>query len=395
MKPVITKTVWTLSLVSLFTDMASEMLYPVMPVYLKSIGFSVLAIGILEGVAECIAGLSKGYFGKQSDVLGKRIPFVRTGYALSALSKPMLALSQHTAWIFTARSIDRLGKGIRTGARDAVLSAESEPQHKAAIFGFHRGMDTAGAFIGPLFALLYLYYYPDNYNPLFLIAALPGCIAIGLTWLLKEPAHTVPAAAQKISFSAFYRYFKDAPAAYRKLVYGLLVFAVFNSSDVFLLLMLKEAGFSNTYLLAAYIFYNMVYAFAAYPLGRLADKTGPRIMLGAGLILFSVTYAGFAFNTGFAGFLVLFLCYGLYAAATEGISKAWICLLVDKKDTGAATGTYSGFQSIAAFLASTIAGAIWLHWGAPAVFLISAAATAGVAVYIFGFLSPPPVQQKH
>ena len=138
-----------------------------MPVYLKSIGFSVVLIGILEGVAEATAGLSKGYFGKLSDLSGKRVPFVRLGYAFSALSKPMMAIFIYPLWIFFARTIDRFGKGIRTGARDAMLSDEATPQTKGKVFGFHRSMDTVGAVIGPSLALLYLYFHPQDYKNTF------------------------------------------------------------------------------------------------------------------------------------------------------------------------------------------------------------------------------------
>ena len=154
---IITRTVWILSLVSLFADIASEMLYPVIPVYLREIGFSVLLIGILEGVANFTAGLTKGYFGKLSDEKGLRLPFIKSGYLLSAISKPMMAAFTYPFWVFFARTVDRLGKGLRTAARDALLSGEASPQTKARVFGFHRSMDTIGAAMGPAFALLFLY----------------------------------------------------------------------------------------------------------------------------------------------------------------------------------------------------------------------------------------------
>src|SRR6188472_867359 len=154
----------------MFTDTASEMLYPIMPIYLKTIGFSILLIGILEGVAEATAGFSKGYFGKLSDNSGKRVPFVQLGYALSAVSKPMMAVFIYPLWIFFARTIDRIGKGIRTGARDAMLSDEATAETKGHVFGFHRSMDTLGAVVGPSLALLYLYFNPENYKTLFYIA---------------------------------------------------------------------------------------------------------------------------------------------------------------------------------------------------------------------------------
>ena len=154
----ISRTVVLLSIVSLLNDVSSEMLIPVMPVYLQSIGFSVVWIGLLEGIAEATAGLSKIYFGRLSDTMQTRMPFVRIGYLLSAFAKPVTGLFSNVAIIFSARTADRLGKGIRTGARDAMLSDEATPQIKGTVFGFHRAMDTTGAAIGPLFALLFLYF---------------------------------------------------------------------------------------------------------------------------------------------------------------------------------------------------------------------------------------------
>src|SRR6185436_18760845 len=160
MRKVITPTILLLSLVSLFNDISSEMLYPVMPLFLSSIGFSSVLIGFLEGCAEATAGLSKGYFGQWSDATGKRLPFVHAGYLLSAISKPMMAVFTYPLWIFSARAADRLGKGIRTAARDAILSDESSATDKGKVFGFHKAMDTAGATIGPALALIFLLYYP-------------------------------------------------------------------------------------------------------------------------------------------------------------------------------------------------------------------------------------------
>ena len=254
----LTRTVWTLSLVSLFTDTASEMLYPIMPLYLKSIGFSIVLIGVLEGIAEATAGLSKGYFGKLSDNSGKRAPFVQVGYSLSAVSKPMMALFIYPLWIFFARTLDRLGKGIRTGARDAILSDEATPETKGKVFGFHRSMDTLGAVAGPIFALLYLYFYPRDYKTLFYIAFIPGLLAVFASFSLKEK-NTNPA-KDKITtpFFSFINYWKGSPRTYRKVVIGLLAFALFNSSDVFLLLKAKQAGLDDTMVIGVYIFYNLV-----------------------------------------------------------------------------------------------------------------------------------------
>ncbi|HMI78238.1 MAG TPA: MFS transporter [Ferruginibacter sp.] len=387
---IITKTIWILSLVSLFTDIASEMLYPVMPLFLKHIGYTAIFIGVLEGIAEAVAGLSKSYFGKLSDNSGKRLPFVQLGYTLSALSKPMLAIFIYPWWIFLSRTIDRLGKGIRTGARDAMLSDECTKETRGRVFGFHRSMDTFGAVLGPAIALAYLYFYPNDYKTLFLIAFLPGLLAIVASLLIKEKKKLPPVSPADdqrptASLFAFAGYWKNSSTEYKRLVSGLLLFALFNSSDVFLLLRMKESGLNDTSVIGIYIFYNLAFALLAYPVGILADKLGLKKIFLAGLFVFALVYIGFAFNNNIYIFLFLFLLYGLYAAATEGISKAWISNIVDKSETATAIGTYSGFQSICALIASSLCGLLWYNFGAMLTFLVTAGITVIVIIYLSAF----------
>jgi len=382
MKGVITRTILVLSLVSLFTDIASEMLYPVMPIFLKSIGFSVLFIGILEGIAEAIAGFGKGYFGKLSDASGKRLPFVRLGYSLSAISKPMMALIIHPLWILLGRTLDRVGKGVRTGARDAILSAETTPGFKGQVFGFHRAFDTVGAALGPSIALVFLYFYPGRYIPLFYIAFIPGVLAIALTFLMKEQKNIEPSADKSKGFFSFLKYWKPSPTEYKRLVAGLLVFTLVNSSDVFLLLMAKHRGLPDSMVIIVYIFYNMVYAVFSEPVGRLGDKIGLKYMLIAGLVFFTFVYTGMAFAATTPVFFILFFLYGIYASATEGISKAWITNIVRENEAATAIGFYTGFQSICTLVASVAAGFLWSAVSPKAPFLLAASATAGVVVYM-------------
>lgn len=377
----ITKTVWTLSLVSLFTDTASEMLYPIMPVYLKTIGFSIVLIGILEGVAEASAGLSKGYFGKLSDNSGKRVPFVQIGYMFSAISKPMMALFIYPFWIFFARTVDRFGKGIRTGARDAILSDEATPFTKGKVFGFHRSMDTLGAVLGPTVALLYLYFYPQQYKQLFYLAFVPGLFAVAASFFLKEKNKINTFEKKSTPFFSFINYWKNSPVNYRKLVTGLLAFTLFNSSDIFLLLKAKQAGLSDTKLIGLYIFYNLVFAVCSFPFGIMADKIGLKKMFVSGLIVFAFVYAGMGISTNLYIFTGLFFLYGIYAAATEGISKAWISNITSPEDTATAIGTYSGFQSICTMVASSLAGLIWYQFGPGTTFIITAIATLLIILY--------------
>ncbi|HQW22075.1 MAG TPA: MFS transporter [Bacteroidia bacterium] len=381
----ITKTVWILSLVSLFTDAASEMLYPIMPIYLQSIGFSIVLIGILEGVAEATAGLSKGYFGRLSDVNGKRVPFVQLGYALSAISKPMMAIFVFPLWIFFARTIDRFGKGIRTGARDALLSDEATFETKGRIFGFHRGMDTLGAVIGPSLALVYLYFYPESYKTLFFIAFIPGLLAVISSFYLKEKKNTPSRSFKSVPVFSFLYFWKKSPLQYRRLVSGLLVFALVNSSDVFLLLKAKQSGLSDTLVIGVYIFYNLIYAITSFPMGKMADKFGLRTIFLLGLLLFVFVYLGMSITTNVYVIVGLFFMYGVYAAATEGISKAWITNLSEKSETATAIGTYAGLQSICMMIASTLTGYVWYRFGSSLAFGVTAGITLLVVLYLLVF----------
>ena len=387
---IITRTVLSLSVVSLLADIASEMLYPVMPAYLREIGFSVFLIGILEGVVNFTAGISKGYFGKLSDEKGLRLPFVKLGYLLSTISKPLMATFTYPLWIFFVRTIDRLGKGVRTAARDALLSQEATKETKARVFGFHRGMDTVGAAIGPILALLFLFFHPGKYKTLFYLAFIPGILSILFIFFLKEKKQPVSTLG-KGNFFSFFKYWKIASPAFKKVTAGLLLFALFNSSDIFLLLITKQtigndtltilgATFNaDTITIAAYVFYNLIYAGASYPFGALADKFSFKKMILFGFTLFAVVYGGFAFTPSIPAIFVLFFIYGLYAAATEGVIKAWIANLAHNKNTATAIGFYTSCESICTLLASIIAGALWVNFGSASTFIT----TSVIAIIVF------------
>jgi MFS family permease len=382
---IINRTVLILSLVSLFADVASEMLYPVIPVYLKEIGFSVLLIGILEGVANFTAGLSKGYFGKLSDEKGLRLPFVKLGYFFSAVSKPMMAAFVYPLWIFFARTIDRLGKGLRTAARDALLSQNATKETKARVFGFHRGMDTLGAAIGPTVALLFLIFYPGQYKTVFLLAFIPGLISVALIFLLKEKREPVSTLG-KGNFFSFFKYWKVASGDYKRLVVGLLLLALFNSSDLFLILKTRQITGSDQLTIGAYILYNVIFALASYPLGAIADKIGIKKVFFGGLVLFALVYFLFGITNSVADIFSAFFIYGIYAAATEGITKAWITNMAHTSNTATAIGFYTSCESICALLASIIAGAIWDNFGSSTTFFMTSGAAIGVIAYFIVYL---------
>jgi len=391
---IITRTVLILSFVSLFADVASEMLYPIIPVYLKEIGFSVFWIGILEGFVNFAAGISKGYFGKLSDEKGIRLPFVKLGYFLSAISKPLIGFFTTAIWIFFVRTLDRLGKGVRVAAKDALLSQEATKKTKARVFGFNRSLDTAGATIGPAIALVFLLYYPGDYKTLFYLAFIPGIISVLFLFLLKEKKQPV-STLEKGNFFTFFKYWKIATPEYKKLVTGLLLFALFNSSDVFLLLKTKEvigkdtieifnASFdADTITIAAYVVYNLVWALGSYPLGILADKIGFKKLFITGLFLFASVYAGFAFDPSIVTIFILFAIYGLFSAATDGVSKAWITNIAHDKNTATAVGFYTSCQSICTLGASSIAGLIWDNLGSSYTFSITSGIALLVMIYFF------------
>ncbi len=378
----ITRTIWVLSLVSLFTDMASDMLYPVMPAYLRSIGFSVAFIGLLEGIAEAAAGLSKGYFGHWSDVSGKRLPFVRMGYALSALSKPLMAALSYPLWVFMVRTMDRLGKGMRTGARDAMLADESSDGNRGKVFGFHRSMDTVGAAIGPALALVWLYFRPGDYIPLFFIAFIPGLISVLMLFTMKD-RNGIPQTGKSITFAASLRWLKTAPMAYKGLLTGLLLFACINSSEIFLLLRAREQGMTDAGVVGLYIFYNLIFAIFAYPLGLWSDKVGMKRIFLFGLGVFALVYAGMALPWPSWMLIVLFLMYGVFSAATDGLAKAWISKVCGPHEKAVALGTFAGLQSLALLVASVWAGFCWDWVGPEPVF----AATALLSLLVGGYFA--------
>lgn len=349
-----------------------------MPLYLKSIGMGAVYIGVLEGIADAIAGLSKTYFGKLSDVSGQRVPFVRYGYVLSSLSKSGIGLFVNPFWILFTRASDRLGKGVRTAARDAMLSAESTAENKGAVFGFHRSLDTLGAFFGPILALIYLKYYPGEYRNLFAYALIPAFFVVIFLFFVKENKLEKKVEVGNIFWNSL-NYWKIATPEYKRILKIILLFTLMNSSDMFLLLRAKETGLSDVQTISLYILYNFIYAISSYKIGVLSDKIGSKKIFILGLVFFVITYIGMAINSKLEIFYLLFIFYGLFSACTEGVTKAWISNLCNKFDLATALGFQSTAQSLVGMCASLLAGLVWIKFGSMAVFLFSAIGTLFVA----------------
>lgn len=297
--PRLPESIVKLGWISFFTDVASEMVYPVVPIFLTvALGAPVVVVGAIEGVAEAIVSVMKGLSGWHCDRTGKRVPYIRWGYGLGAASKPLMALAFAWPMIFLARAVDRLGKGLRTTARDALIADAVDASQGGRAYGFHRMMDTSGAIVGVLIALGLLALLPGQYRLIFLLAALPGAAAVLLTFRLRDVARqpapdpcpdTCPDArpdacpdasrvaspdAAALRPAAPSRPWSGLPAAYWKTLGLLLVFAFANSSDALLILRAKNLGLSDVQAILGYVLFNAVYAASAYPLGVLSDRFG-------------------------------------------------------------------------------------------------------------------------
>ena len=375
------KQVIILSFVSLFTDMASEMLYPITPIFLSSVlGASMAVAGLIEGIAEVTAVLLKGYFGVLSDKLGKRSIFVVLGYSLSAIAKPLPGIIPNTFTVLFSRVTDRVGKGVRTAPRDALLASYAE-NNTGAVFGFHRAMDTLGAVIGPLLALLMLNYLKFDYQNIFIIAFIPSLIAVIFTLYVKDRVSEI-SLRPKTDMLGFW---KSSPAQYKILVYLMTIFSLVNSSDVFLILRSKNISGSDTLAIAGYIFYNIIYAVSSYPIGLLADKIGKKKVFIIGLLIFSAVYFGFASLNSFLFIWILFALYGIYASSTEGVLKAWVSDLVPDQNRGSAIGLITMSSSVAMMIGSITAGFLWDKFGSQVPFYISSVVSLMVALSLYQF----------
>jgi MFS family permease len=377
--------VYILGAVSFFNDVASEMLYPVMPIFLTQVlGAPVAVVGLIEGVAEGSAAVFKTIFGRWSDRLGKRKPFVFSGYSASALSKAIIAFSSLWGIVFAGRVIDKFGKGLRTGARDALLLDASNEKNRGLVFGVHRTMDSAGAVVGPLIALLLLQLFNNNIRTILYIAVIPSLIGVLLVSFVREtkkPIEKVRATPlPQLSFKTLPRELKIFLIAY-----GLFAFG--NSSDSFLILRSKNLGLSLSLVVLAYVVYNVVYSLGSTPAGILADKIGPKRVFIAGLIIYILVYAGFAFNKSTAGIWGLFAIYGLYIALTDGVSKALIGQYIGQKEAGGIYGLLQTITGIGILLASVIGGTLWTIIGPWATFAFGAGfAIMALLVFLFAGL---------
>ncbi|GAB6037573.1 MFS transporter [Fundidesulfovibrio butyratiphilus] len=371
--------------ISFFTDVASEMIYPVVPLFLTSaLGAPVAILGLIEGIAEAIVCVMKGVSGWSSDRLGRRVPYIRWGYGMAAVSKPLLALAFSWPMVFFARSLDRLGKGLRTTARDALIADAVDSSHGGKAYGFHRMLDTSGAVIGVLIATGLLALLPGQYRTIFLIAALPGLLAVRLAFKLRDVSSPTPVQAaappSRPGSSLGEKPWSGLPKAFWVTLGLLLLFAFANSSDTLLILRAKNLGLSDVQCILAYTLFNLLYALSAYPLGALSDRMGRWPMVIGGWSLYAAVYFGFAFADK-AGVWWLFPLYGLYMGLTDGVGRALIRDKIPEEKKGTAMGIFQMSLGFTALAGSVVAGLLWDAFGPQAPFLLDATvAAAAVAM---------------
>jgi MFS family permease len=339
-----------LSGVSLMQDAASELLYPVMPIFLTvTLGAPAAVVGTVEGVAEGIAAGTKLLAGRLSDRMAKK-PLIGLGYGLAAVGKLLVAVA--TAWpvVLLGRGVDRLGKGIRGAPRDALLMVDADPAARGRVFGFHRTADTLGAVIGPALGLLLFWLLDERIRPLLLIAVVPAVLSVLLVALVREGGGRVAGPAPVRG--------PVAPEV-KRLVVVLGLFSLVNFPDALLLLRAHDLGLSTTAVIAAYLVYNAVYAGLAYPAGALSDRLPRHLVYGLGLLFFALGYLGLGLADESWLVFVLLPLYGGFAACTDGVGKAWVASLAPAQQQGSAQGLFQAVTGGAILLAGLWAGLAW------------------------------------
>jgi Arabinose efflux permease len=370
-KTKIPKNVFILGLVSFFNDTASEMVYPIVPIFMTQVlRASTTAVGLVEGIAESTAALTKFIFGYLSDKFQRRKPFVSLGYTFSALSKGIIGLASSWPLVLFSRFLDRLGKGLRTSARDALLLQNTDEKNKGYIFGFHRSLDSAGAVLGPILGLIFIYFFANNLRLIFYLATIPGFLAVLLLILLvseKKEVSPSTKTSQKFSFS-----WKFLNLKVKLFLLISFIFALGNSSDAFLILRAKNLGLTTQLAVAAYVLYNLVQTLLGTYLGKLSDKIGHRKMFAFGLLVFAFVYFSFGVIKNSLFLWFLFPIYGIYIAAADGVSKAYLGKFISEKEAGSAYGLYQMLLALASFFASFVGGILWTKIGPQATFYFGA-----------------------
>src|SRR5712671_47409 len=381
----VSRNVFLLGVVSLFGDVSSEMVVPLLPAFLVALGGGAEALGIIEGAAEATASFFKYLSGRWADRARRLLPMAIGGYAIAAAVRPLLALAAHPWHVFAVRCVDRVGKGIRTSPRDKLLAASADRDRLAEAYSFHRGMDHLGAAMGPLLATALLLWWPGRLRLVFALAAVPGALAVALLFAVRETPtspspspSTFPSPSPPPSPSPS----TSVSGPPRRLLASIFLFTLGNSTDALLLLRAQGLGVPTALLPALWTVLHVVRAATSWPLGRLADRLGRRASLAAGWGLYAVCYLGFALAADAWQVWALFAAYGLVAGLTEGSERALVASSVPQDRRGRALGLYNLVSGFGLLAASVLAGELWDHVSPAAALGLGAALAAAAAVLL-------------
>ncbi|CAN5849427.1 MFS transporter [soil metagenome] len=416
----LTRPVWLLGFVSLFTDMATEMIYPLLPLFLtRVLKAGPMSLGVIEGVAEAANSALKIISGRLADSTGRPKRLVLIGYGISSAIRPFIGVASSWFHVLGIRFADRLGKGIRGAPRDAMLADFAPEGQRGRVFGFHRAMDHAGAVLGPLLAALFLYFYPGEYRTLFALTIIPGIIVIAIILAIPESPRPVPHAApahpgtkpprhpgtsalehpstkppRHPGTSALEHPSTLAPWHLTRALVVIFLFALGNASNAFLLLRLSAVGIADFWIPLLWSALHGVKVVSSLIGGELSDRFGRRTLIGIGWLFYTAVYSAFAVTDTPSVLIAVFLSYGIYFGLTEGVEKAWIADLAPPERRGTAFGYYNATLGVGALLASVLFGLIWTRVSPQAAFY-TGAGLAGVATLLLYFLFSHETNPRH
>ncbi len=373
-------------LVSFFMDVSTEMIYPLVPLFLANVlNVNKSIIGLIEGIAESTASLLKVFSGWFSDRIGNRKWFMAAGYGISTLSRPIVAIATTWHHVMGSRFMDRFGKGVRTAPRDAIIAESTNKAFLGRAFNFHRSLDTMGAVVGPAAAFFFLGIFSNDYRKVFWLSMIPGAIAVLLIIFFiteKKKSFKDRSERPKLTLKHFDWRFKFFVAI-------ATLFAIGNSSDVFLILRAQQIGISPAMIPVVYLLFNLVYSFSAIPVGIVADRFGRKRIILLGFVLFAIVYYGFAVVNDPITIWVLFAFYGIFMGLTEGIQKAFLATIIPSGFKATAFGVYNTAVGLAMFPASLIGGLLWDNISPSATFyfgVITATLSAVLFVLFIGVI---------
>jgi len=381
--------VWLLGWVSLATDAATEAIYPLLPFFLTNVlRAGPVSLGVIEGAAEAANSILKILAGRLADRSPAKRPIVVAGYGLSSAVRPLIAVAQSWTHVLTIRLFDRVGKGVRGAPRDAMLASWATDNTRGRIYGFHRAMDHAGAVVGPLAATAFLFFYPGSYRTLFALTIIPGAIAVALLFLIKED-DVVGSAGGRTSALNESRLKPDVtdhdplPRSFKQFMFVLMLFALGNSTDAFLLLKLTDAAGGVQYVPLMWSALHVVKATVSVVGGAWSDRIGRRSVIAIGWTIYAAVYAGFAVSTTLTALLPLFLAYGLYFGFAEGTEKALVADLAPASRRGFAFGLYNAVLGVGQLAASVVFGLLWTAFSPAIAFAVGAALALVATALLF------------